>query len=229
MLKILIICKSFSTSKKITNKILCNINELQISGIANNLIEAKELLEKTETDFIITTISNIVELLEENLVSNIPRIILISKSTNVSFSDSRKLLELSYNLNFQEMSKHILTFIRTDLNDSKKEQATEILSKLGFDFKLSGTLYLLDSILYANKCKGSYSFEKLKRDIYSHVAKQNNTDVNIIKWSIARSINYMCQKHTEETYEIIEKYFGIKYPKKPTPKLVINLIANILD
>ena len=125
------------------------------------------------------------------------------------------------------MSK-ILKFLKGN-SFSQKEKAAKILSYLGFDFKLSGTIYLLDSILYAHTYKGSYSFEKLERDIYSYVANLNSTSVDRVKWSVFRTINYMYSKHTDESYKIVEKYFNLEYKSKPTPKLVISLIANNLD
>ena len=105
----------------------------------------------------------------------------------------------------------------------------QIQKNLGFNFKLAGTIYLCDSILYVSTYKGYYSFEQLKRDIYSYVADLNKTIPDRVKWAIARSINYMYEKHTKESYKVVEDYFGLKYPKRPTPKLVISLIANNLD
>lgn len=136
---------------------------------------------------------------------------------------------LDFRLSFSDMAKEISNFIKENVECSRKEKATRILFKLGFDFKLAGTIYILDAILYVHSYKGSYSFEKLKRDIYSYVAKINGSNIDRVKWSIARSINYMYESHTQNSYKIIENFFGIEFPKKPTPKLVISLIANSLD
>ncbi len=228
MLKILILCKSLSTTKKIANKILCDLEEIKIVGIANELNESKELILKTEPDFIISTTSSIIEFLENNINFYTPKVIIISRSSEI-YTDNKTMLILNYNMKFSEMSKYISKFIRQDISISKKDKVRKELSNLGFNFKLCGTIYLFDSILYSSTYKGYYSFEKLKRDIYSHVAELNNSTPDRVKWSIARSINYMFQKHTLKSYEVVEKYFGIKYPKKPTPKLVISRIANNLD
>ena len=39
----------------------------------------------------------------------------------------------------------------------------------------------------------------------------------------------MYNNHTKESYKIVEDYFGTPYPSKPTPKLVISLIASKLS
>ncbi len=227
MLKVLIICKNLSIVKTITNKVICDLKELQIVGIANEFNEAKEIITEREPDLIITTLSGILEFLENNINFYTPKVIIISKSEE-TYTDHKSMLVLNFNLNFKTMSKYILKFIQEDISDSKKDLAMSILLNLGFNFKLMGTTYLLDSILYATTYKGYYTFDKLKRDIYSYVAIINKTDSDKVKWSIDRSIKYMYSKHSKDSYNVVEKYFGIKYPKKPTPKLIISVIANYL-
>lgn len=230
MLKVLILCKNISTAKSITNNIVSNIKELQLVGIANNQKEILELLEKCKPDLVISTSLEIIQVIKKNFSHYTPGIILIIRKEETPDNFYYKnVLNLNINLSFEKMCNRILDFIPHDGSHSKKEKATNLLSKLGFDFKLVGTSYLLDSILYANTYKGSYSLEQLKRDIYSYVAKTNSTTVDRVIWSIARSFNYMYKRHTKESYQIIEKYLGLPYPVKPTPKLVINYIANNLD
>lgn len=230
MLKILILCKNNSTAKSILNKVISNIKELQLIGIANNENESLELIQKREPNLIISTNEKIINLIKTNYTTYTPGIILISKSKeNNKDWYYRNLLILNYNLNFKKISNCILDFIQNNITYSKKQTLIELLSKIGFDLKLVGTTYLIDSILYVNTYKGAFSFEQLQRDIYSHVATINHTNIDRVKWSIARSINYMYNKQTQNTYRYAEKYFGLEYPQKPTPKLVINSIANILD
>ena len=227
MLKVLIVCKSSSTIKTITNKILSDLTELQIIGMANEFNEAKELIFKHEPDIIITTSSNIIKFLEDEIHFYTPKIVIISKADEI-YTDHDKMLILNYNLKFKEIANHILKFVQESISNSKREKAKKILMEVGFSFKLTGTVYLLDSILYACTYKGGYSFEQLKRDVYSYVAKINKTNQDRVKWSINRAINTMFSKHTQKSYEVIEKYFGIEYPKKPTAKLIISMIANNL-
>ena len=127
------------------------------------------------------------------------------------------------------MKKNILLFIKNTVGLSRREKAATMLVNLGFDFKLNGTVYLLDSILYAHTYKGAFSFEQLRRDVYSYVAQLNNTTIDRVKWSISRSINYMYKRHTKSSYAIVEKYLKVEFPIKPTPKLIVSIIANTLD
>lgn len=227
MLKVLIVCKENQTAKKIINKLVVTNENLRIIGIGNTLTETENLIKNIEPDLIITTNHNIMNLVKRFLAHQ-PGVVLISKNIKSSTS-SGKLLTLDYSLSFEEMSKKISMFIHKNLLYSQKEQVMDILSKFGFDFKLSGSLFLLESIVYARTYKGTYSFERLARDIYSHVAQNNNSTIDRVKWSIERSIKYMYKRHTKESYECVEKYFNIKYPEKLTPKLIINVVSNSLE
>lgn len=228
MIKVMILCNSLNTAQKITNKVVASIEKVKIVGIATTFEESKSIISNYEPDLIITTNTNIFDFIEENFVTYSPGIAIISnlKAKNFSY---RNLLLIDYQHDFKTISKEINNFIKESLSITKKEKAIKILSYVGFDFKLSSTNYLLDSILYANSYKGSYSFETVYYDIYSYVAELNNTNCNIIKWSIARSINYLYNKGDKLTYERIEKYFGIEYPEKLTPKFLINYISNKLN
>ena len=125
------------------------------------------------------------------------------------------------------MSKKISVFIKKHIT-SQEEEVAKILSRLGFDFKLSGTLFLLDAIVYGRTYKSTYCFETLVKDLYDYVAQNNNTTINRVKWSVERSINYMYNRHTKESYTYVENCFNIKYPEIVTPKLLINVLVNNL-
>lgn len=228
MLNVLIVCKENETAKKIVNKLVVTNEKLKIIGIGNTLAEAETLVKNIQPDLIITTNKNIMNLVKRKFIAHQPGVVLISKDVKSS-NTSGGLLTLGYTLSFNEMSKKISIFIRKNLLLSQKEEVMDILSKFGFDFKLSGSVYLLESIVYARTYKGTYSFEQLAKDIYSHVAENNNTTVDRVKWSIERSIKYMYKRHTKASYEYVEKYFNIKYPEKLTPKLVINFVTNNLE
>ncbi len=226
MLKVLIVCKENKTAKKIINNIIVNNNDLRIVGIANTLEETKNLFKTVESDLIITTNRNVVDLIKNKFLAHRPAIVLISKNKKIN-TRTRKLLKLDYSLSFSEMSKKISVFIKKHIT-SQEEEVAKILSRLGFDFKLSGTLFLLDAIVYGRTYKSTYCFETLVKDLYDYVAQNNNTTINRVKWSVERSINYMYNRHTKESYTYVEKCFNIKYPEKVTPKLLINVLVNNL-
>lgn len=226
MLKLLILCKTPDTIKNITNKIVSNISELRIIGIANTTLEAEKIMEEAQPDIILTTIQEIFETIHGKFFHYYPRVVLFS---NISRSEIvyKNLLVIALHLKYDIITTKISEFVKKDVL-SRKEKATKILTELGFDFRLNGTLYLLEAILYVHTYKGS-SFEKLKSDIYPYIAEKYDTSVDRAKWAIERSVKYMYRKHTADSYKIVEKYFCITYPEKVTPKLVVNFVSNNLD
>ncbi len=225
MVKVLIMSKQVNVCKEILNKILSQIDGLRIVGIVTKLSEANSIMKEIEPNLIISTELNIIKLLKSNFLTYSPSIVVLSKNTQ-KYTDYDKLLFLSFDLSYSEMSSRIFNFIKDDIISNFKEKTIDTLIKLKFDFNLSGTIYILESVLYIHTYKGSYLFEKMNRDIYPYIAKIYGTNSNRVKWSISRSINYMYNKHSKESYKIVEDYFGTPYPIKPTPKLVISLIAS---
>ena len=225
MINVLVLSKQVNVCKKIINNSLNQIDNLKLIGIATKLSEANSIMEEVEPNLIITTELNIINLLKNNFITYSPSIVIISNNTKIH-TDYYNVLILNINLSYFEISKQILNFIKSSIIINFKEKTINTLIKLKFDFNLSGTLYILESVLYIHSYKGSYSFEKLNRDIYSYVARIYGTNSNRVKWSISRSINYMYNNHTKESYKIIEEFFGTPYPVKPTPKLVISLVAS---
>ena len=228
MIKVLIMSKQVNTCKQILNQAINQIDGLRLIGIVNSLKEANLVLKEIEPELIITTEISIISLLKSYFITYSPYIIVLSNTKKVGYKNNN-LLYLSTNLNYSELSYEIYNFINTTIISSYREKIIKTLIKLKFNFNLSGTVYILESALYVHSYKGSYSFEKLKRDIYSYVAKIYGTNIDRVKWSISRSINYMYNNHTKESYKIVEDYFGTPYPSKPTPKLVISLIASKLS
>lgn len=229
MLKLMLLCNTLSTSQKITNKIISNIENIRLIGIATNLEEAQGIMKETDPDLIVTTNLKIFELIQEKFIISSPGVILISNSKVNHDISYKNYILFDYRESFSTITEKLSEFVKENLKTSKKEKAIKILSHVGFSFKLSGTNYLLDSILYANSYKGSYSFETLFYDVYSHVAELNNTNSNVVKWAIERSINYLYGSASKDTIKKIDKYFGVTFPEKITPKFTINFIANKLS
>lgn len=226
MIQVLIICKENESVKRMINKILINIDGLKVVGIGNNLKEAQELIIKIQPDLIISSYVEILEFIKEKFISYHPGIVILS---NKSKTRRNKILHIENTLPNNEIAQKISIFVSSTIICSQKEKIINLLSKLGFTFNLAGTVYLLDAILYTHTYKGSYSFETLSNDVYSYVAELNNSNMDRVRWSIARSINYMYDKHTKSSYKVVEKYLKIQYPEKPTPKLIISILANNLD
>lgn len=228
MLKILIVCKEYGMAKDYVNSIVARISSLRLIGIANTLIEAQGIMIKDKPDLILTNIPSILPFVKETFILHLPKIILISKASKKKNLPENIFL-INENIGLPAIKSLISNFLKANSMSSKKEQITKLLLDFGFDFGITGTNFLVDAILYTHTYEGSHYFERLGRDVYSYVAKINGTNSSKVGWSINRSVAYMYEKHTKKTYGNIEKYFKIKYPEKPTPKLIINLIANNLD
>lgn len=228
MIKVLVLCIKLENSKKIINNIIRKISNLQLIGIANTYYEAKEILMETEADIIITTNQQIIEFLKNEFITYNPGIIIIDNIVRIK-NNYKKVLLINNENDFETMTNKIKFFLRNSIEYTQKEKVSNILHNIGFDYNLSGTVYLQDSILYAHSYKGSYSFEKLKRDIYNQVAIYNNTTSDRVKWSIERAIKYLYKKKDPNTYIYIEKVFKIKFPEKIKAKQLISTIANSLD
>ena len=120
-------------------------------------------------------------------------------------------------------------FITDNYTTSKKKYIKEILTDIGFDFKLIGTKFLFDSLLYITSYVGASGFGNLSTDVYPFVAEKYNSKPLVVKWAIIRSIQYLYNKCDEETLDKIEAYFDIRYPEKMTPKLIITAITRMLE
>lgn len=225
MINVLIICNNFVMTKKIINNMLCKIENLKIIGIFDNLDLKTEILEK-EANLVITNNKELINTILNNKNLNSLKIVSIS-FTDLKYFNSKNILEINYFALNDIITSSLKTFISTSFNDPSKQKITKILKNIGFDFNLAGTLFLIDSIVYIHSFKG-FSFDTLHRDIYPYVANLNNTTIEKVKWSIERCIKYLYLKSGDTTYTVIYNYFGIKYPDKLTPKLLINLISNSL-
>jgi len=117
--------------------------------------------------------------------------------------------------------KKLNSFINKISEKAINRKVRKILEKFNFDFKLIGTHYLLESIVYSYLTKDSYSFENLQKNIYPHIAKKYNTTVSSVKWSIIRSINNSKASYSKNDLENLP----IDIKEKFTPKTIITLLV----
>lgn len=95
---------------------------------------------------------------------------------------------------------------------------------LGYNFKLKGTQYLLEAILYIYIRNNIELLENLEKNVYNHIAIKNNKNLLNIKTSIIKATNYVYNYQDENK---LYEYFSIKI--KITPKLVISTILNKIN
>ncbi len=232
MIKVLIVCKDNLTAKLLVNKVTGKIHDLHLIGIANTITEGLTFLKKREPTLIITTSPKFVEILNNDCSTYTPGIVLIAPPDpdKPAVYKFRKLLVHIHSIdNFDQILNRTFRFVTDNYTTSKKRFIKEILTDIGFDFKLIGTKFLFDSLLYITSYVGASGFGNLSTDVYPFVAEKYNSRPLVVKWAIIRSIHYLYNKCDEETLEKIEAYFDIRYPEKMTPKLIITSITRMLE
>ena len=232
MIKVLIVCKENSTAKSIVNNVTSKIHDLHLIGIANTISEGVAILKKREPSLIITTSQKFLEILNKECTTYTPGIVLIAPHNpdKPAIYKFKKLLLHIHSINdFEQILNRTFRFITDNYPTSKKKFIKDILLDIGFDFKLIGTNYLFDSLLYITSYIGAVGFNNLSTDVYPFVAEKYNSTSLVVKWAIIRSIHYLYNKCNEETLKKIEGYFNIKYPKKMTPKLIITSIYRMIE
>lgn len=115
--------------------------------------------------------------------------------------------DVEKNLNFIDEDKEISKIV---------QKVTNELLLLGYNFKLKGTQYLLDYIIYVYSNQDRDMLENLERNVYKYISLKNNKTILNIKTSIINSTNYV---YDYQNSEILTQYFSSNI--KITPKLVI--------
>ena len=231
MIKILIVCKNDTTAKIILNNVISQIPTLRLVGIANTLKESTYFIEKSEPNLIMTTEQSFIDHLNDYNTYYTPGLIFISNPDSdptIEYKQKKSFLYIPTDDNYRMILARTLKFIAKNINVSKKYEIKEILENIGFNFRLSGTIFLLDSLTYIKSYEGAEYFENLSTDVYPFVARKHNTTPQNVKWSIERSLKYLYQRNESKTHEVIEEYFGIKAPEKITPKVLITSIIDLL-
>lgn len=107
-------------------------------------------------------------------------------------------------------------------NSINVEEINNLMKKLNFNLYTKGTKYLIDCIIIANNnIDLLYNISEL----YSYVAGINNTNPNIIKWSITNSLSTMNRFVDKEMlYSLFDDYDG----RKISPKYFIGIIISYI-
>lgn len=102
------------------------------------------------------------------------------------------------------------------------EEINTLMTKLNFNLYTKGTKYLIDCIIIAsNNADLLYQINNL----YSCVAQKNNTNSNIIKWSITNSLSTMNRFADKELlYSLFDEYDG----RNMSPKYFIGIIVSYI-
>ncbi len=222
MLKLVIVTSDYIQVRRLINFCIGKIPTLQITAILTSQSELEDFKKKNTFDIILFDHCNFVE----HHPVDYDVIIINSFKSPVRKFD--KKIVLSSKQTFSFLIKQIANFSQKITSNNVYQRAVQTLIDLGFSFKHIGTKYLADAIQYTYFNQYDSNFENLEKDIYPFVAGINHTDVEKVKWSMARSINMMYLNHTTKSISILEEYFCLDHMQKPTPKLVIGMVRNKL-
>lgn len=209
--------------KKFGNIIFNNFSNIHLAGIVSNEKELSYLCNKHKINMIILSLSDSKNNSLSQIFNSIENKIIICNTLS-GLKSAKHILYISDSQD-ASITKQKLNKFLSNINDNIiRDKVILILEKFNFNFKLTGTNYLLDSIIYSYITKEQYLFDNLEKKIYPHISKKYNVSAKNIKWSIIRSINNMKSHLNISNFE---DYY-IDFPEKITPKFIISEIVNRL-
>ncbi len=224
MNKILIYNNNLEIVKNFCNIIFNNFNNILLSGIATTEVELSALYNNnSQTNIIIIPYEELHTVNIHNLTNNIKYKIILC-DPNLKYKNSKYNLYIPYNSSISYITKKVKHFISNVNERAIRIKTLKILSRFNFDFKLIGTKYLIEAIIYSYINKDNYIFENLEHKVFPYVANKYKASQENVKWSIIRSINIM-NTHLNRL-NLGNQY--INWPDKITSKLLISEIVNLL-
>lgn len=210
--------------KKFGSIIFNNFKEMNLVGIVSTHKELEALTKKKKINLIILSEAKYNSKPIQHLLNHIESIVVFTDSNYDNKNDSKHLLFLSTKESEKSILEKLYDFDEFIYNQFLKNKVVRILGSFKFDFKLLGTTYLLESIVYAYLTKESYKFENLEKNIYPFISQKYNIDVPNIKYAITRSVNNVRPRLTPELFQSN----NIHLPDKVTAKFFITEIINFL-
>ncbi len=221
MFNLIIFNKNLNTIKSLTNKILGKIDNIKIAGIATDTTELYSLITEIQPDLLLISYSDLVSKSNDKIIFK--KIHLIVYNHEKTYQKSKNNLFLSSNINYQLAIQYIQSFItKLDITMIRK-RIIKLLSILNFNFKLIGTTYLLEALIYSYAHRDSYIFENLERNVYPEVAKICNSNTQNVKFSIIRAMNSL--HLNKNTIKEISELSFLNTDEKPTAKHFISSLV----
>lgn len=169
MHNLIIYSNNLDLISKYCNNVFSKFNNLKLIGIITSEKDLSNLIDFSNPDIIFLaeknkdTLPSILDKIEN-------KIVLCQK--NDKYKNSKHTLYISENIDYISTRKSILKFISNINENDLHHRIYQILDNLNFDFKLSGTNYLIHAISYSYINKDDYLYENLEKKIYPYVAKK---------------------------------------------------------
>lgn len=223
MFNFIIYNNNLNQIKKYGNIIFSNFANIHLSGIVGNKKELESILKAQKINLIIISYADSQKTSILSLINNIENKIIICDDDN-NLKDTKHTLYLSSHSSLESTLKKLKLFTPKVDEEFIRKRVRKILDKFNFDFKLIGTKYLLDAIVYSYLTRETYLFENLEKQIYPYVSQKYNVSPLNIKWAIIRSINNMKLKLSTADLQS----FFLDSSEKITSKFIISEIVNRL-
>ena len=228
MFKLIVLNDDIEFVKNLCNHIFSEIPELQLCGFTSDFAEFEKLVAKVKPYIIMMNYSDYIHS-QYTKKSDFLKMKILFCNTNPSSKKSPKQLLTSKNANLNEMKSLIKDFVSKEHIRLLREKIIKLLENFQFDFKLIGTTYVLESILYCYENKTDYVFENLEKNVYPNVAIICNTNADNVKWSIVRSINAMNARIHMPISKQLSSQLNLDTTEKTTAKQLISAIVTKLS
>lgn len=221
MIKALIADDNLYFTKEIINTVLSKVPELKVIYLSTTGKETLEMLSKKKFDLVILDLKmsnlNGIDVLDRleglNLLKN-PKFLVVTGDMQLA-NEVRKNVNVCNVISKTNSMDFISDRIIDTINDINYEKRfsdikANIMSevfKMGYDIKLIGTRYLIESIIFIYESNNSDLVNNLEQNVYKIIAYKHKKTISNIKTNIVKS--------TKSIY---------RNDDKSTPKHVINSI-----
>lgn len=214
MIKVLIISKDFTYCKNIINTILCRFNNIQIKYILENINEAIYIVYKKQIDLLLIDLS----ITEQYYLKTFIKL--------ENLCRDRKIILIPIinksDIELENLYKNIQLIIKKSNENIRNKDISSVfrneLTKLGFNFKYKGTIYMLEALMYIYR-NNIDLLDNLEKFVYKSIAFNKHKTEQNIKTNIVKATNLA---YLYQDKQVFIDYFSSDL--KPTPKVILSTI-----
>ena len=187
MYNVLIYSNNLNFVKKYNNLLTLNFNNIKMIEIASNKSELHSICKKHYIDIVILDSRDYIKNDIQFYLKSIKKKVLVGN--NLEIKKNANIIYIPKTLKLPSIIKVLQNHFYVVDEKVVRECTRKLLNSLKFDFKLKGTNFLLESIVYSYINKADYVYENLEKNVYPHISKKYKVSTSVIKHSIIRSIN----------------------------------------
>lgn len=202
MIKALIVDDNLLYVKNVFNTIINRIDNVHINYIATNVKEALQIINNNQIDLIFLDLKlpdgSGLDIITEVKCSNYTKklnIIILSEykeliTNNLGDNIINVIGKLEENeLIYNKILKSVNAINFSTFESSIKELVISRLTKIGYNWKYKGTLYILETIMYIYQHNNIDLLDNIEKNVYTYISYKHNKSINNIKTNIIKSTN----------------------------------------